>query len=997
MRTMGDRELLETYAKNRSEVAFAELVRRHLAWVYSVAQRQVGDSQLAEDVAQSVFVLLAQKAGSLSRQILLSGWLFRTTRFVANRALRTEYRRRRREEIASAMSINTLPEENALVWERLAPYLEEAMAALSETDRSVILLRFYEKKSLLEIAQRLGLREEAAKKRVSRAVEKLRDFLARRGVTLSSAMLASILAEQTVQALPVAVAAGVLKAASVAGMSAVLPQLVRDTLQAWRWAKLKLAAGIIVVSATCLIVATNTGPWRTGNAKPESPSDRGVLPTEQANNADTPSRAKRNEKAAVAAPIDKSLFFVVRDSETGGTITQAEIHVNYVVAGQWIQRDDLATDVEGICQVPVPSQNLARIDIGALKNGYEEKFITWRPAAGDQVPLTYTLRLGKAAPIGGWVRDESGNAIPDAEIIVQFDGTGDSDTREPGGERLGFNGDLIAARSDREGRWACSVVPAGLARGRFSIRAQHAGYLPGGTGQISLEVLREMQAVLVLRQGQSVTGLVVDELDHAIPGARVWAGLAEKPTAQTVTDKSGHFLLENLRGGLAVTVMAEGFATDQQEIDTDNPSNPLQFRLSPAPPLRFRVVDESGQPVPDCDLALENWWGQRSSIHFRRPTDRDGRLEWLSAPRGELEFCALKDGYRYSRGNKLRADGQEHTVVLRDVLIVTGNVADAETGEPLASFKVIPGYSKNYGRGEETRIIWDRSERRFGSNGVYRLIMTEENIPKVRIEAENYEVAEAEPPQHEPLESTCDFLLRRMDTNRLIRGFVLLPDGGPAAGVEVALCTYQCGVMLNGTRFDTSLFGNGIREPLEDYRCKTDQRGGFSFGPKPRAHTVFAVGAAGLGKVHCYDWSHPLEIRLEPWGRISGTVRTWDNQWAARKIIWTSHGELFDGMTLFYSAGAVAATSDVDGNFTIENVPPGIGRIEIEETTSHHRICLTPVEVPPGKTIQVQVGGTGLPVSGRLVAPPGIEVRSWSNQVQIAQLDSESSLLPVPD
>src|SRR6185369_11669336 len=102
MRTMDDRELLQEYAQGGSESAFAELVRRHLNWVYSAAWRQVGDAHLAEEVAQSVFALLARKAGSLRSGVVLNGWLFRTTRFVASRALRGELRRKHREQEAFA-------------------------------------------------------------------------------------------------------------------------------------------------------------------------------------------------------------------------------------------------------------------------------------------------------------------------------------------------------------------------------------------------------------------------------------------------------------------------------------------------------------------------------------------------------------------------------------------------------------------------------------------------------------------------------------------------------------------------------------------------------------------------------------------------------------------------------------------------------------------------------------------------------------------------------
>ena len=143
MHTMGDWELLQAYAANRSETAFAELVRRHLNWVYSVALRQVSDRYLAEDVVQSVFVLLARRSGELRPGTILGGWLFRTTHFVASHALRTELRRKNRETTACIMTDDVhSPDSGEMAWPQLAPHLDQAVSTLSEADRSAILLRF---------------------------------------------------------------------------------------------------------------------------------------------------------------------------------------------------------------------------------------------------------------------------------------------------------------------------------------------------------------------------------------------------------------------------------------------------------------------------------------------------------------------------------------------------------------------------------------------------------------------------------------------------------------------------------------------------------------------------------------------------------------------------------------------------------------------------------------------------------------------------------------
>jgi hypothetical protein len=136
-------------------------------------------------------------------------------------------------------------------------------------------------------------------------------------------------------------------------------------------------------------------------------------------------------------------------------------------------------------------------------------------------------------------------------------------------------------------------------------------------------------------------------------------------------------------------VLAEGFAADQQEINPSNRPGPLQFRLSTVMPLQFRVLDESGQGVEGVKLFLYNWWGVMSSLgqYLPQVTDADGRAQWLSAPKGELELQFIKAGYRCSRTNKFTADGIEHTIVLHPAATLTGHVTDAGTGAPVASFK----------------------------------------------------------------------------------------------------------------------------------------------------------------------------------------------------------------------------------------------------------------------------------------------------------------------
>jgi len=200
MPEINDIDLLREYAASRSEEAFAALVSRHINMVYSAAMRYVGNQSQAEEITQAVFIILARKASGLSGSTVLSGWLFKTARLTAANYLRTEIRRSRREQEAYMQS--NLNETEPDAWKQIAPLLDDAIAELGETDRNAIVLRFVEGRDLKEVGAALGTSEEAAKKRVSRAVDKLRSLFGKKGITLSAAALSTAIAAHSVQAAP---------------------------------------------------------------------------------------------------------------------------------------------------------------------------------------------------------------------------------------------------------------------------------------------------------------------------------------------------------------------------------------------------------------------------------------------------------------------------------------------------------------------------------------------------------------------------------------------------------------------------------------------------------------------------------------------------------------------------------------------------------------------------------------------------------------------------
>lgn len=202
-----DLDLLRRFARENAQDAFAEVVRRHLNLVFSAALRQVRSPQLAEEVAQSVFADLARNARKLKPDTILPSWLYSVTRRTAIDAIRKESRRRLREQTAVEMNdMNATAND----WTQIAPLLDDAMAALDETDRSAILLRYFENKNLREVGESLGTSDDVAQKRVSRAVERLREFFSKRNVTIGASGLAVLISANGVQSAPVGLSAVIL-------------------------------------------------------------------------------------------------------------------------------------------------------------------------------------------------------------------------------------------------------------------------------------------------------------------------------------------------------------------------------------------------------------------------------------------------------------------------------------------------------------------------------------------------------------------------------------------------------------------------------------------------------------------------------------------------------------------------------------------------------------------------------------------------------------------
>ncbi|HEY7120657.1 MAG TPA: sigma-70 family RNA polymerase sigma factor [Tepidisphaeraceae bacterium] len=261
--TAGDSKLLAQFARTGCDRSFAELVDRYVNLVYSAALRQLGRHDLAEDVTQRVWMVLARKAPAIPQGKVLGAWLIMTTRNLSMDLRKTEMRRRERERKAAEMTrMAGTTQAEAAVRERLAGLIDDAIASLSRANRDAIALRFLEGRSTGEVAGRLGVSADAARQRISRAIGSLRAYLRRRGVDASSATLLALFAPDGAAHAPHALTSWLASFSHVAGHLRVkgagkVAVKLWETARAEPWQTGVVAGGLgLVVAALLLLV-----PW----------------------------------------------------------------------------------------------------------------------------------------------------------------------------------------------------------------------------------------------------------------------------------------------------------------------------------------------------------------------------------------------------------------------------------------------------------------------------------------------------------------------------------------------------------------------------------------------------------------------------------------------------------------------------------------------------------------------------------------------------------------
>jgi len=1003
-------KLLHDYAERGDEAAFRELVARYVDLVYSTAVRRVGgDADLARDVTQMVFTDLAHKAQSLRTVELLGGWLHRHTGFVASSIVRGERRRQAREKETAEM--NALQDSPDLLWQQMAPVLDETVDALEAPDRQAIMLRFFERRDFRSVGAALGISDDAAQKRVSRALEKLRELLANRGVTLTLALLSSLMAGRAVSAAPAGLAIEVAKvalagAASATGITLALTKLAGSLT-------FKLALGAVALGAGAWLLwpgrfTQRPGPLRQGATVAELKNNEGAATPA----AQSPLTAAGPHSTLAGVPTNQLVLTIVA-ADVDKPVPGVQLDYWLWERGKVAHKKPLQADRFGVCEVPVPD-GTTELLLVSRSEGFADTRLEWRPDRGEKIPAEYTLRVARSVPISGKVVDPDGEPVANAEVGFNNQPDPASETR-PQCDHFGWPF-WITATTDTQGRWRINRIAKEAIRTIYG-GASHPEYagsqfvFVGRTPDAEKQLLAGTHT-FELGRAVMVRGSVVDSDGQPVPDAQVLVGHeGESGRRETKTRPDGSFSVGGCKPGKNVlTAEAHGYAPTTLTVDLRTESEPFQLKLQHGEVLKLRIVGPNGNPIAKAGVWLDTF--ERGPINlpdtkpapvqieFNRETDNDGRLEWDSAPDQDLRFGISASGYMRSDDVTVRPDGEEHLITLMPALTISGTVSDATSGQAVPRFQIITGWPSWSPSDNTTNYQWSTIDRFWLSfdGGKFHHCYEEPVIGGTadpafvfKFEADGYAPFITRAVKASEGEVRFEVALRPVSATPVT---VLLPDGRPASGADVGLVSPGARLKLVPGGFSRDNVQSGGSLLL------TDSQGRFSLAADESITRVIAANAQGFAEASPSALAVEPTLVLQPWGRLEGTYLSGGEGVADREVLFEYGQGALDTVSADFTAYRVK--TDSEGRFAFSKVPPGKHRLvrvitDKDSGTSSwsNDHPLMEVEIRPGETTAITIGGSNYCVIAHLKWPA--ELNPGTNAHVFASIHTTPGLSPPPD
>lgn len=944
---MNDWQLLVDYVERNDEVAFSTLVRQHLDFVFSIAMRRAGRSDLAEETTQAVFLLLSRKAGTFNKRVILPSWLYRATCLIAAASLRAE-RTREQKEKEAGMMMSQEPEEP--LWVKLAPELDQAILQLSEKDRQAILLRFFQKQSVRDSAAAMQLNEEAAKKRITRAIEKLRGILNRNRVALSVTSLGTLLAERSVSAAPAGleqrVKRAIIKTPITAGLNTLLIQAGKGLF--WHRIREMALSMTVTLGSSAIVFCVGLLILQDRSKK----TIGGPSLNSQVNVAGFP-----GEKAQ-PTNVYREFILTTVDEESGAPLNGVQFHAK--LDGPKIYRVDAVSDAQGECLFRFPWRAFDGLTVWAFESHHIGKRIDWKASEGTSYPDTYQLKLHRGEHLDGTVMDADGNPVPDARVALSYF-EGDVAHRET----IGTYWKMSYVTTDEKGKWQLDFLPAKPKLTRLVVTHPDFARL-----RKSFEDEKISPGIeLYLEPGVSFSGKIIGDGGQPVVDGIVEADVgAEVPMSVPIeADGSFHFLHLPMGNG-TFTVTAPGYFEVEKK---SRVPGQLEIQLTPRKhignrKLRGRVLDEDGSPVAGASVGKDGW-----SIQ----TADDGHFSSDDAADQPGEYTIAAANFEILSGVKLASDGLDHQIVLKrqSYAHLRGNVIDTTTKKPVMAFRVLAG-SLQF---DLKSLFNEPSFFGEGKNGIFDLInIRPQGLNEfLQIEAEGYEPFRIIAPGARAPWETGGFKSGQWLTNQEfnvelkpaepITGTVMLPGLMPARNADV---------VLNGPGLPFDMQKPGRLDPggrtFTRY-VKTEANGRFSFPQTVGAERIIVAHEEGFATLPISELA--TNIVLRPWGEVEGMLVSQGVPRAQQEITifsedWTTsamHGSV--PFSFIYDT-----RTDSEGRFHFSKVPAvstWVARRYLSPR-KHGSMGFTQtqrIQVLPGKSTDVILGKSGSSLSGKFV------------------------------
>jgi len=535
---------------------------------------------------------------------------------------------------------------------------------------------------------------------------------------------------------------------------------------------------------------------------------------------------------------------------------------------------DVTTGTDGLATFSVPATLPQYLSVRVRKDGFVPKLITWSlDQPSFTLPNDFTLKMEKAQSIGGVVRNDDGQPVEGAKVVLIIRGS------SMGGVAQEVFNDIWERRvtTDKDGKWHFDEAPSDLRP--LQVRLEHPDYASEKEiyPRPSDAQFKNQTALLVLHRGTPVNGIVTDENGKPISGVDVVFGEAGSdstsyPSAQT--DAAGHFHF----GGLSIngwsmpppilTFTSDNYAPEMVEFKPSGGSQTLNVQLKPGKRLRVRLTDPQGHPIKDVTMCPDNWRGHRPFDRIRFQSDNDGLIVWNHAPGDPITYAMLTDTFQ-NQNLVLQPKAEVQTIQLKRQTVVSGRVLDAMTKQPITAFDLIfgtyyppqvPGWT-GWARGAALHLQGD--SYRYVFSGPAQMDSRDgiapgaEGFHRLRIEAPGYEPGVSRPIANDEESVSIDFELKPAPT---VRGVVSAADGSPVRSAQIVVVGPGNAVQIT----------NGFcRENWEKQILTTNEQGDYILPPQEEDFPIAIIQPDAGYLITTYSaLKASPNVKLLRWGEL---------------------------------------------------------------------------------------------------------------------------------